>query len=147
MIRFILWAAGVGIASFPTFQASHSSPFWNLPLAIDTINGAGHYRDLFFVIVPAAAVPLSTTVDFICLRGRGEIDTLLAVIALLINFTVLVSGLIGFLVIPPHSGALSAIEVHTSTTLIAIGLVISVVTEVWVSGAAERRRARNPSGH
>ena len=137
-IRLLLWSAGVGIALFPTLQTTRLIPSWHLLGTMESVNAAGHFRDLFFVIVPASAVSLSTTLDFLCVRLRGEINALLAVIALILNIIILLSGFVGFLLIPPGTGYLSADVFSISSWLILVGLIISLVTELWISVSAER---------
>jgi hypothetical protein len=140
VIRMLLWGAGVIIALFPTLQAIHLIPSWHFGGVMEVINRAGHFRDLFFVIVPASAVSLSTTVDFLCSKPRGEITGLMAVIALVLNVVVLLSGFVGFLLIPPTAGPLSPDEFSAYSSMISIGLILSLVTELWTSGAAHSAR-------
>ncbi|NPU68863.1 hypothetical protein HL667_27945 [Bradyrhizobium sp. 83012] len=121
-------------------------PTLHLLADMKTINDAGHFRDLFFGLVPASAVSLSTAFDFICVKARGEITGLLVVIALILNVVVLLSGVVGFLMIPPHSPPLSPAEFSAYSSMILAGLGFSLVTELWTSGAAHRSRgAGQPS--
>lgn len=123
------------IALFPTLQEIHLIPSWHFAGTMETINHHGHFRDLFFVIVPASAVSLSTTFDFLC-KPRGNITLLLLVIALILNVVVLLSGFLGFVLIPPSAGPLAPDEFSLYSWLITVGLMLSLVTELWASGAS-----------
>lgn len=136
IIRLLLWGAGVIIALFPTLQELHFIPSWHFIGAMDVINRGGHFRDLFFVIVPASAVSLSSTFDFLCAKPRGEITLLMLVIALILNVVVLLSGFLGFVLIPPTAGPLKPDEFSLYSWLITIGLMLSLITELWSSGAS-----------
>src|SRR5580692_2267953 len=102
LLRVALWAIAVAIALFPTFQVDHVFPTLDPILAMATVNKHGHFRDLFFVIVPAAAVSLSTTMEFLssCVirpRGgnHGRVPATIGFVALLAvlgNTAILLSG-------------------------------------------------------
>lgn len=144
-LRFILWAGVVFIALFPTLQLSHVFPSWHFIGTMSLVNAAGHFRELFFIVVPAAAVSLSTTLDFLCGRPKNEITGLLVLIALVINIVVLLSGFIGFLLLPPDSGRLADDVFSLYSWLITLGLIISLVTELWISGFAANQRHTEPA--
>jgi len=145
LIRLLLWGAGVGIALFPTLQAVHFLPSWHFAGTMDYVNAQGRFRDLFFVIVPASAVSLSTTVDYLCARPRNEINALLAVISLILNVVILLSGFVGFALIPEKHVPLAADIYILCSWIIICGLVVSLTTELWISGAVKHQeRHRNP---
>ena len=147
-LRLLLWSSGVAIALFPTLQVASHVQFNSI---FASLNADGHLRDLFFVIVPASAVSLSTTFDYLCgiLARRDSSDTtgLVVVVVLVINVLVLVSGLIGFLLIPVGPTVLSPDLLWSCSFAITMGLALSLVTELWVSGAGERRRRVLYSGN
>jgi hypothetical protein len=147
LIRLLLWSAAVGIALFPTLQAVPQAPTWHLSATMAMVNSSGHFRDLFFVVVPAAAVALATTFDFLSanLNRVPEVTGLSAIIALLLNVVVLLSGFVGFLLIPSGRVVLGPDAFWLYSWLISLGLAISLITELWVSGANEvqRRALRN----
>jgi hypothetical protein len=144
VVRLLLWSSGVAIALFPTLQAIHLMPHGHLASSLDAINKAGHFRDLFFVIVPASVVSLSTTLDFLCSRPRGEITGLMLVIALILNVVVLLSGFLGFILIPPGAGELDPDEFSLYSWPLMVGLLLSLVTELWIAGAAHVERHEEP---
>jgi hypothetical protein len=114
-----------------------------------TVNGAGLFRDLFFVIVPAAAIALATTTDYMCahvISGRmrsGALVEGIVFILILANFMVLLSGFVGFLEIPPASGPLSPDKFKLASWVIYIGLCISLGSEIWVSLLGNRHRMQH----
>lgn len=141
-LRLLLWTAGVAIALFPTLQIAPHLSSWGISSVFAAVNSDGHFRDLFFVIVPASAVSLSTTLDYLCgsLSHGSEVTGLLVIVVLVINVLVLLSGFVGFLLIPVGHTALDPDALSSYSGLITVGLVLSLITELWVSGAGERRR-------
>jgi hypothetical protein len=151
LLRVFLWGIAVAIASFPTFQADHFFPTLDPIVTMALINSHGHLRDLFFVIVPAAAVSLSTTMEFLssCVirkstrRGHTRPTAtvgFLALLAVLGNTVILLSGFIGFLLIPPGSGPVDVDALKLYSNLILWGLGISLATEMGISTAVEFNR-------
>jgi uncharacterized membrane protein len=107
----------------------------------DAANKAEHFRDLLFALVPAASISLSTTIEYLCShRDRGV--SLLTVIGLILNILILLSGFVGFLVIPDDQ-ALGRDLFALYSKLIILGLVISLVSELWTSVSGENLRRRN----
>jgi len=141
VIRLMLWSAAVFIALFPTLQTTGTMPSWHLQGTMLAVNSAGHFRDLFFIIVPASAVSLSTTLDFLCSKPKGEITGLLVVIALIVNMMVLLSGFVGFALIPNDAKVLPDDAFSLYSWLITVGLIITLGTELWISGFAASERA------
>jgi hypothetical protein len=148
LLRIALWTIAVIIALFPTFQADHVFPALDPIVAMASVNSHGHFRDLFFVIVPAAAVSLSTTMEFLssCVirvsphRGHSRVSAtigFIALLALLGNTVILLSGFVGFLLIPPGSGPVDLDALKLYSNLILWGLGISLATEMGISGAVE----------
>ena len=129
----------MAIALFPTIQATANDAYLEFGRIFQTVNDHGRARDLFFVIVPASAVSIATTVDFLCATRDSEIAGLSALLALLANIAVLLSGLIGFLMMPEDT-ILNSDGFRLFSGVILFGLSVSVITELWVSGAAERQR-------
>src|SRR5690349_954056 len=91
--RLVLFGAGVGLAFFPTVwgqdhlaehMADHSL-FWH-------VNQSGRFRDFFFVLAPASALALTTTLDFIWADHTTPTARNAAILALLANIGVLLSG-------------------------------------------------------
>src|SRR2546423_856829 len=138
-LRLVLWSSGVAITLFPTLQAASTFQSWGIDSILAGLNADGHFRDLFFVIVPASVVSLSTTIDY--LSGsfpQGSATTgLVITIVLLFNVLVLVSGFVGFLLIPVGHTVLPPDALTRYSWLILVGLFLSLVTELWVSGASE----------
>ncbi|HXD44241.1 MAG TPA: hypothetical protein VN655_03825 [Pseudolabrys sp.] len=138
LIRLILWSGAVGIALFPTVQVTGLYTILHSMALFAPINKIGHLRDLFFLVVPASAVSLSTTIDYLC--AKHETDSALgALIALILNFLVLVSGFVGFLVLPGNT-VVPGDTISLYSEAIVVGLVVSLSTELWLSGAAEKHR-------
>jgi hypothetical protein len=145
-LRLVLWAGAVAIAMFPTLQAAHVMPSFDPKFTMAGVNGHGNFRDLFFVIVPAAAVSLSSTMEFLCTFVVREalVPATVGFIALLVvlaNTVILLSGFVGFLLIPPSAGPLAADAFTLYSTLIIAGLGISLGTELGISGLSEVFRA------
>ena len=142
LLRFLLFSAAVALALFPTIRMAHDVHSWS-PLGLaHAINDSGHFRDLFFVIAPAAAVALATTLDFLCAAHTSDETRLSVVIALVINVMVLMSGFIGFMAIPATDLPLPKDQVLPYSWAIWIAIGITLGTELWVSGAAERMRSK-----
>lgn len=135
-IRLILWGSVVAIAWLPTF-ATATDPL-KVGSIFETINNEGSFRDLLFALVPASAVSISSTLDFLCSSRDGD-ESMSAVFALLANICVLASGLAGFLMIQADT-VLNGDQFGTYSDLIWFGLVLTLVTELWVSTANEKRR-------
>ncbi len=146
-LRLLLWSAVVAIALFPTLQAAPSFSSWYARDVMATVNADGHFRDLFFVIVPASAVSIATTMDYLCAARGTEIAALSAMIALMLNLVVLLSGFVGFLIIPAGKSVLGHDAFLLYSWVISGGLILSLITELWVSGAtASQRQNRAASG-
>jgi hypothetical protein len=141
-LRLVLWAGAVAIAMFPTLQAADTLPSFDPKAMMAVVNSHGNFRDLFFVIVPAAAVSLSTTMEFLCtyvIRATLVPATVgfIALLAVLGNTVVLLSGFVGFLLIPAAAGPLNMDQLALYSALILCGLGISLGTEIAISGTSE----------
>jgi hypothetical protein len=144
LIRATLWTTGVGIALFPALQAAHSWPSINPFVTADVVNASGHFRDLFYVIVPAAALSISTVLEALCTVSKrvSEITQATVILALIVNILIMVSGLVGFMLIEPGKLAKETASFSAGSWAIAVGLTVSLITEISVSGALERQRRR-----
>lgn len=100
-------------------------------------NEEGLFRDILFAIVPAAALSLATTLDFICSGKAANLS--LPILGVLLSVLILVSGFVGFLVIPEDK-SLDADLFDLYSALIRMGIFVSLVTELWVSVSAEKHR-------
>ena len=136
IVRLFLWSAAVFLALFPTIS--------NLDTILDRyflwqINQNGHFRDLFFLLAPASALALATILDFIWDDNTSKAARIAAIVALLANLAVLLSGFVGFLRVPDDT-VLPDGDFATDWKLIVAGLIITLVSELWISVASERRR-------
>lgn len=131
-LRLVLWFIAAGVAIFPTLYAT---PFleWNF---FPPVNNAGLFRDLFFVVVPISTLAISSVMDFMMRRARPLPPNALAVclLVILLNFTGLVAGLIGFLAIA-ESSVLADGQLLRNAILICAVAVFSLLTEIGVSFA------------
>lgn len=143
ILRLLLFSAAVALALFPTIRMAHDFPSWWPQGVAEAVNASGHFRDLFFVIAPASAVALATTLDFLCAAHTSDSTRLSVVIALVVNMLVLTSGFIGFMAIPPKDVSLPPNEFWFYCWVIWIGLAVTIVTELWISCAAERMRSKS----
>jgi hypothetical protein len=135
VFRLALWCAGVFLALFPTLLSIHD------PLSVfmlEHINEAGKFRDLFFLLAPACVVSLTTTLDFIFGDHGTAMTRAAAILVLIANFAVFVAAFIGFFTVledlPLDEGTF-----YIYRRVILGGLLVSVLSEVWVSTAIERR--------
>lgn len=143
LIRSILWLAGVGIAFFPTLQTVHVIDATSATAIAEAINSTGHFRDMFFVIVPASALSLSTVSEFLCSLGShraSELTRMAVILAFIVNVIILVSGFVAFFLIPPHDHPLDAASFSLWYRVIWIGLLLSYLTETAVSWAHKNHR-------
>lgn len=140
LIRFVLWVAAVGIALFPTFSATPvdvSFSFWD---TAQSVNKAGLFRDLFFVVVPTSVLALATTTDFLatCYPWASGNAQAACVLCLLLNFAALASGFVGFLELPTGDHILRDRQVVVYGTLIVFAVAFSLLTEIGISWASYR---------
>lgn len=135
ILRLVLWLAAVTIAAIPAHSAAGGMRLWIFnDLAF--INDAKAFRDGVFVIVPAAALALSTIVDFFASDVNHSGTTRgLALLGLLLNVIALTCGLALFLVIPAHT-EVEAAKFGTYSWIIVLSLVVSLATEIGTSWAA-----------
>lgn len=144
LLRLLFWTFGVGVALFPTLWATEYLPSWHVSGAVAAINATGHFRDLFFVLVPASVVPLTTALDSLCLHpSKSDIIRLIIILALVVNIVILGSGLVGFVLTPAERGPLNSEAFSLYSQLIGWGLAISLGTEIFVSGSAALRAQRS----
>jgi hypothetical protein len=133
--RLLLWLAAAALALFPTVWALDS---WGLSIVWD-INEHKHFRDLFFLLAPTSALALATTLDYIWGNNISRTARNAAIMALLANIFVLLSGFLGFFTIQDDT-KLNDNQFHTFCWVIAVGMILTLATELWISGAGERRR-------
>lgn len=136
LVRLVLWLVAVGIALFPTARSVgiHAILDWEF---LSHANRDGAFRDILFAIVPAAALSLATTLDFIC-SGKAA-SLALPILGVIGGILILVSGFVGFLVIPNDTPLEPDLFVLYSK-MIMLGLSVSLVTELWVSVSMEKHR-------
>jgi hypothetical protein len=135
-LRFALWLAVVAIALFPTIYRIKGEI--HVADALTVINAQANFRDLLFAIVPAVALPISTTADFLCVNRDSEVEKISAVAAVLANVFFLAAGFVGFLTISPDT-ALPPAQFASYSWVLVIGMTVSGVTEVWISVASKRQ--------
>jgi hypothetical protein len=125
------------IAVFPTvWKIDGDVPFWG---CLDVINEQSRFRELLFALVPAVALPISTITDFLTAsRDADEVEKLSALVALLANVFFLSAGFVGFFTIPDDV-ALGHSPFVLYSWVLKIGLLVSLVTEVWISIANKRQ--------
>ena len=125
-VRLALWFVALFVAILPAFFHA---------LAVPSFNNSQLFRDALFVTVPAAALGLSTVLDYLCMGFRLISGTAmaLAVLGIVFNTLVLLSGVIGFLILPKSEVPLSATSVWTFSVLIVLALMFSLLTEIFVS--------------
>lgn len=133
--RLTLWLAAAALALFPTVWPLDT---WGLSI-VSEINEHKHFRDLFFLLVPTGALSLGTTLDFIWADHTSATARNAAILALIANIGILLSGFVGFLMIKDDV-VLTPSQFGTYWKVIAGALVVSLATELWVSGASERKR-------
>lgn len=126
MVRLSLWFVALIAALLPAIIES---------LGVLSLNNNVLFRDALFVTVPAAALGLSTVLDYLCMGYLRISGTALALSALSIVFNTLslASGIIGFLVIPHDGKPLTLPALWTFSVLIFLALFVSLVTEIYVS--------------
>ena len=86
-IRVLLWLVAVIVALFPTLMSAPESFSFNIVGSLGALNTAGLFRDLFFIIIPAAALALSTLIDYLCMcrMKMSGAAFALSIIALIVN--------------------------------------------------------------
>jgi hypothetical protein len=143
-VRLLLWFSGVFIAFLPTLLAAPELSINPLESA-HIINTAGLFRDLFFIVVPAAVLGLSTSFDFLCvnLTRLSATNGTWSILALMVNIFGLGAGLVGFTLIPHDGKALSGNPLVTYSALIILGLFFSLVTEIGISWMHSVERGPN----
>jgi hypothetical protein len=142
-LRLVLWAATVIIALFPTLQAAGAWPSLNPFLTMAAVNMHGNFRDLLFVMVPAAALALSTWMEFLsaCVIRRRAIRTglitvgFLALIAIVTNIVILATGMVGFSLIPVGTGQVAPDTFSYCSNAILAGLGVSLFSEIGATFA------------
>jgi hypothetical protein len=112
----------------------------SIPAILESINAPALNHDIFirnllFVIVPAAALGLSTVLDYLCLGYNLISGTALAaaVLGIVANTLALASGIIGFLIIPHNNAPLTATALWIFSIQICLALFFSLLTEIYVS--------------
>lgn len=124
-IRLALWFVAFLVAASPAFLELMTS---------DSITNT-LLRDFVFVIIPAAALGLSTVLDYLCMNFRVVSGTALAlsILAIIFNMLALSSGLVGFLVVPKNDLLATNRELWPFGILVVAALLMSLVTEFFVS--------------
>lgn len=143
IIRGLLWVLCVVISLVPSLQsAKHFLPFSLYTLA-SSLNTVGKFREIVFVIVTGAAISFTTACDFECTSPKCSEITRLAVIAtLLVNFCILISGLVIFLWLPAGEHALPIDQLDPLYYVVLWGVILSFLSEIAVSWAHKRHRKR-----
>jgi hypothetical protein len=136
VVRLLLWGAAVSLAWLPTVWI-----VWSLHLgsSLWLVNIEGHFRDLFFALVPAAALSISSILEFFYVSRESPVERLAALLALLANIVVLLSAFFGFLLYPDQP-VLSVEQFRAYSALIIVGLIVSFVTELSVAVINGSRR-------
>lgn len=143
VVRLVLWVMSVGIAAVPAVAAAGG-------LSLDyvgelaAIDAAHAFRDAAFVLVPAAALGLSSVADYWCRAPQlSQLTRALTIIAIIGNMLALVAGAVGFVAIP--AGAKAGIGLFsTYCYIIAIGLIFSLLTEIGIAVAHGNHAKRHP---
>jgi hypothetical protein len=130
IIRLTLWAAAVTIALLPGILKAMDATRFDVPLL----------KDFIFVVIPASALGLSTVLDYLCMNYQYLSGTsfALSVLSILFNIFGMMSGLIGFLVLPSGDVSVTSRQLWTFSILIFLALLISVITEFLVSADNHR---------
>ncbi|KIZ37693.1 hypothetical protein OO17_23370 [Rhodopseudomonas palustris] len=117
------------------------------------VNDAGLFRDLFFVIGPASAIALSTTLEYlwthVILPKKQIVPAYfggLTAVLVLLNFVVLLSGFIGFLALPAPSAhtVLGPPALSLYSWVIGLGLLVSFGTEMLMAVSNGRFQNSGP---
>jgi hypothetical protein len=139
VIRLTLWFVALIVALFPAFLEA---------LSLVSLNNNSFLRDTMFAIVPAAALALSAILDYICLDFRKISGTALAlsVLGIIFNVLALTSGIVGFLVLPKNDLPVTAAGLWTFSILIFSALMMSLLTEIFVSRDHYRLHGQQDSG-
>jgi hypothetical protein len=136
LIRAFLWFIAVAIAIFPTLSAAPDAASMDPFVMFSTLNNVGAFRDVLFVIIPAAALAISTLIDYLCMCRTQMSGTAfgLSLIGVLMNITALVAGFVGFLYIEdkPHV-PVNARFLLTYSWIICIAIGVGIITELAVS--------------
>jgi len=131
-VRLTLFAIVVAVAMFPTLVDYRSS---TLPF-----NNAGFIKGLFAPIVPAAALAMLSTLDFLHLELRkmnATTSALLAVATVYICLSIC-SVLVAYLSLPQPNVLLSPDSTRTFVLLSATGLIPNLIVFASVSFARTR---------
>jgi hypothetical protein len=133
-IRLVLWAIAVIVAAVPAMLEYLEGAIFNNTL----------FRDFLFIIIPAAALGLSTVLDYLCMNYQVLNGTkfALAVLSIIFNTLALASGLVAFLEIPKDTLMVTHPKFWTFSILICYALSISIITEFLVSADNHRCHAR-----
>ncbi len=139
LIRVVLWTIAVIVAALPVALNDDVDLEWNLWASIESINKAGVFRELFFVLIPLGLLSISTVLDHLCRKfyKLSGTSAALSILSLVFNSLALCSGLVGFVKIP-HASALTPGQLWTYSVLIGLGMFVSAATELGVS--LEHRR-------
>jgi len=99
-IRLSLWLAAVVIALLPAIFKAMDSAVLDVQLL----------RDFIFVVIPASALGLSGVLDYLCMNYQvlSGSKFALSILSIIFNIFGMMSGLVGFLVLP--SGNLPATQ-------------------------------------
>jgi hypothetical protein len=133
-IRLLLWAAAVTVAILPITMHDHVELDWSVLDVRNSINKAGVFRDLLYVITPVSLLSISTLLDHLCRKfwKMSGTSAFLSLLALIANVSTLCSGLLGFSRIA-HNTVVSGGQLTSFSVLIALALIISLLTEIGVS--------------
>jgi uncharacterized membrane protein YozB (DUF420 family) len=93
------------------------------------------FRDILFVIIPAAALGLSAVLDYLCINYKDLNGTsfALSMLSIIFNTLALGSGLVAFIVIPKDNVPVASAKLLTFSVIICYALLMSIITEFFVS--------------
>lgn len=141
--RLIFGAVGVIIASVPAglwlikdFDSlSDAAPF-------RVLNDAGHYRDLFFVCLPACGIALVSCADYFMLNlgknSRMPFRSTTMVIAGVLCFLFILGGMVGFIVFE-HGKPAEDWLFNFANKFLALAILVSFLTEFFVANLLARQ--------
>jgi hypothetical protein len=137
-IRLVLWVMAMLVAAVPALLEWLEGAAFNNTL----------FRDVLFVIIPAAALGLSTVLDYLCMRYQMLNGTkfALSVLAIIFSMLALASGLVAFLEIPKDTLAVTVSKFWLFSVLIGYALFVSLLTELLVSADNHQSHAKSGLG-
>jgi len=128
VLRAALWALGMFVALLPAMHASHAEYGFSLADMASAANGAGFYRDFFFITVVCSIVGLSSIFDHIFMKHSVSTD-----------WSRLVFGLLGiYFVVAAIYGVNRFGEIASFKTVPSFGNDLSIIKyTLWAGLLAE----------